>query len=301
MRGDSRQPEAPSTQPSSRRKTAAAPAARLGRAASGSPDRSVPAVRGRAKRTEELARLWKTYRRRRPRELRNRLVEQYLPLVRYTAERLKACLPVCVDLQELVSAGMVGLIEAVEKFEPERGFRFETFCLPRLRGAMFDEMRAADWVPRCLRSRVGRLTEADAELTAALRRRPSHEELAAHLGLSVEEYAELAGEAHIPTQLRLGGGPEEENDLSRLDSLADRTSRPPDAPVELDDLRDFAFRVLAGTEAYVVRRYYFEGRSMREIGAELKVTESRICQIHAAALECVRKHLRRKEHAVLAV
>src|SRR5215204_5816138 len=128
---------------------------------------------------ETLQRLWDDYQRDRPVELRNRLMENYLPLVRYNAERIWARLPDGVDLDDLISAGVFGLMDAIEAFDLDRGVKFETYCVPRIRGAMLDELRTMDWVPRLVRSKQSKMDAASKQLETALGRKPTHEELAA--------------------------------------------------------------------------------------------------------------------------
>src|SRR5579872_7103047 len=128
-------------------------------------------------------------------ELRNLLIEKYLPLVRYNAERVWAKLPDGVDLNDLISAGVFGLMDAIEAFDLTRGVKFETYCVPRIRGAMLDELRTMDWVPRLVRSKHTKLEEVRKGLEAELGRPPRADEMAARLNVSLEEYEKIAGDA----------------------------------------------------------------------------------------------------------
>src|ERR1700746_1333474 len=143
----------------------------------------------------DVQQLWRDYRAEPTVEMRNPLVELYLPLVKYNAERIWSRLPDGVDLDDLISAGVFGLMDAIEAFDLNRGVKFETYCVPRIRGAMLDELRTMDWVPRLVRSKASKLEEARKSLEAALGRPPNPDEMAAKLGISLEELNKLMGDA----------------------------------------------------------------------------------------------------------
>src|SRR5947209_11890796 len=143
----------------------------------------------------DVQQLWHDYRAQPTTELRNQLVEQYLPLVRYNAERIWSRLPEGVDLDDLISAGVFGLMDAIDAFDLERGVKFETYCVPRIRGAMLDELRTMDWVPRLVRSKASKLEEARKSLEAQHGRPPRPDEMAERMGVSIEEFEHLVGEA----------------------------------------------------------------------------------------------------------
>src|SRR6201987_5468302 len=143
----------------------------------------------------DIQQLWRDYRAQPTVDLRNQLVENYLPLVKYNAERIWSRLPEGVDLDDLISAGVFGLMDAIEAFDLQRGVKFETYCVPRIRGAMLDELRTMDWVPRLVRSKASRLEESRKALEAELGRPPRAEEMASRLGMSLEEFDKLAGDA----------------------------------------------------------------------------------------------------------
>src|SRR5262249_21273966 len=142
----------------------------------------------------DVPQLWKDYRARPTTELRNQLVELYLPLVKYNAERIWSRLPEGVDLDDLVSAGVFGLMDAIDAFDLERGVKFETYCVPRIRGAMLDELRTMDWVPRLVRSKASKLEETRKSLEAELGRPPRPDEMAQKLGVTIEEYEKMSGD-----------------------------------------------------------------------------------------------------------
>src|SRR5439155_22884891 len=143
----------------------------------------------------DIAQVWLAYRAEPTVELRNQLVENYLPLVKYNAERIWARLPDGVELDDLISAGVFGLMDAIDAFDLTRGVKFETYCVPRIRGAMLDELRTMDWVPRLVRSKASKLEAARKELEASLGRPPSSVELSTKIGISEEELQHLVGEA----------------------------------------------------------------------------------------------------------
>src|SRR5437867_12065790 len=143
----------------------------------------------------DVLQLWRDYRSEPTVELRNHLVERYLPLVKYNAERIWSRLPEGVELDDLISAGVFGLMDAIEAFDLERGVKFETYCVPRIRGAMLDELRTMDWVPRLVRSKHTKVEEASKSLEAEFGRPPSADEMASKLGVTLQEYEKMAGDA----------------------------------------------------------------------------------------------------------
>src|SRR5438067_13866623 len=143
----------------------------------------------------DVPQLWRDYRTAPTLDMRNQLVELYLPLVKYNAERIWSRLPEGVDLDDLISAGVFGLLDAIEAFDLQRGVKFETYCVPRIHGAMLDELRTMDWVPRLVRSKASKLEEVRKQLEADLGRPPRADELADKLGVSLEEFEHLVGEA----------------------------------------------------------------------------------------------------------
>src|ERR1700752_4583686 len=151
----------------------------------------------------DVQQLWRDYKAEPTVELRNQLVEMYLPLVKYNAERIWSRLPDGVDLDDLISAGVFGLMDAIEAFDLERGVKFETYCVPRIRGAMLDELRTMDWVPRLVRSKASKMEEARKTLEAALGRPPNPEEMCERLSVSVEEYYKMLGDATAVSQVSL--------------------------------------------------------------------------------------------------
>src|SRR5579859_4104117 len=178
----------------------------------------------------DVQQLWKDYRAEATVEMRNQLVELYLPLVKYNAERIWSRLPEGVDLDDLISAGVFGLMDAIEAFDLERGVKFETYCVPRIRGAMLDELRTMDWVPRLVRSKASRMEESRKALEAALGRPPRPDEMAEKLGISLQEYDRVAGDATAVSLVSLNKKWYETDsykDVREIDILEDKKAEDP--------------------------------------------------------------------------
>jgi RNA polymerase sigma factor for flagellar operon FliA len=243
------------------------------------------------KRREELDRLWRFFKETEDPEVRHQLIEAYLPLVRYTAERLKGKLPQIVDLREMISAGTVGLINAVDKFDPDRGIQFQTYCTMRIRGAILDDLRATDRVPRLIRSKAHRLERAKLALAFELGREPTDEETAERMGLTTEEYEELLKEIDVHTQMNIEAVHSDDTDdheVSRVELLEDRSRPHPLESLALREVREIATRGLSAKEKRVLTMYYFDNLTMKEIGAIMNISESRVCQIHAQVIRFLR-------------
>jgi RNA polymerase sigma factor for flagellar operon FliA len=220
---------------------------------------------------------------------RNALIEHFLPLVHAAAARLRGRVGRAVQTEDLVAAGVFGLIGAVESFDPSRGIRFSTFSAIRIRGAILDELRAVDWVPRLLRTRAKRLAVAARELMAELGRPPSEQELAVHMGLSDGEFLRVARAARSavlrplqPPSHRSGGLARRATgtDDRAMALPADRGAFDPSRPVQRNTLYELLTRSLSRAERLIVLLYYYEGLSMREIGKALDLSESRVSQMH---------------------
>ena len=225
---------------------------------------------------------------------RERLILHYAPLVKYVASRVATGLPASVDQADLVSYGMFGLIDALQKFEPGRGNKFETYAIPRIRGAIIDELRAMDWVPRSVRFKQREIEKALADLESMLKRQPSEKELAERLGMSLHELHEVITQISFVSVLALDEtvsvGADRGEKVSLVDTLADKGFDPVSG-VESQETRGLlaaAINELSEREKIVVTLYYFEGLTLAEIGEILGVTESRVCQIHTKAVGVLR-------------
>lgn len=230
---------------------------------------------------------------------REEIVHKYLHLVKYVAGRLSASLPPNVELSDLVNDGVLGLLDAIEKYDDSRGVKFETYAITRINGAILDALRTLDWVPRAVRQNARELERAHRELETKLGRAPSDEETAQHMGLSGDEFATLSrrvrGTAVLSLEERIPG--DRGNEISLADTIRDGTDvteeiAQREAYAELQE----AVKALPPQEASVIRLYYFEGKTLKDIKGVLGVSESRVSQIHAQAVI----HLRRALHALRA-
>jgi RNA polymerase sigma factor FliA len=246
---------------------------------------------------DELGMRWDAFKTSADAEAREKLILHYAPLVKYVASRVATGLPSSVDQSDLVSYGMFGLIDALEKFEPGRGNKFETYAIPRIKGAIIDELRAMDWVPRSIRFKARELEKAQADLEAMLKRQPTEEELAERLGVSRRELHDMLTQISFVSVLALdevvSAGADRGEQVSLIDTLADK-GIDPTGGVESQETRGLlaaAINSLSEREKIVVTLYYFEGLTLAEIGEILGVTESRVCQIHTKAVGGLRGQL----------
>jgi RNA polymerase sigma factor FliA len=246
---------------------------------------------------DELGKLWNGWKGSGSADSRERLILHYAPLVKYVASRVATGLPASVEQADLVSYGMFGLIDALGKFEPGRGNKFETYAIPRIKGAIIDELRAMDWVPRSVRFKARELEKAHADLEAMLKRQPTEKEMAERLGVSVRELHDVVSQISFVSVLALDEmvsvGADRGEQVSLLDTLADKNPDPTSG-VESQETRGMlaaAINSLSEREKIVVTLYYFEGLTLAEIGEILGVTESRVCQIHTKAVGGLRGQL----------
>jgi RNA polymerase sigma factor FliA len=250
----------------------------------------------------ELEGLWTEFKGSGSASARERLILHYAPLVKYVAGRLGAGLPQSVEQADLVSNGMFGLMDALEKYDRAREVKFETYAIPRIRGAILDELRAMDWVPRSIRFKAREVEKAHNQLEAKLGRAPTDPEVADQLGLDLEELHEVITQISLVSVMALeevvGGGDERGEQRSLLDTLADAAGSDPTAALEGHEMRGLlsaAINSLTEREKIVITLYYFEGLTLSEIGEILGVTESRICQIHTKAVGTLRNNLSDEE------
>lgn len=245
----------------------------------------------------DIADLWTRYKVEGEVDLRDSLILHYSPLVKYVASRVAVGLPQNVEQADLVSYGMFGLIDAIDKFEPGRGFKFETYAISRIKGAILDELRSIDWVPRSVRAKVRSIEKAFAKLEARLHRSPTDEELADELGWTALQYQQTlsqiatVGLAALDEILVVGGDRGES--LTLGDTIADASHGPMGAfeVAELRQLLAQAINTMPEREKIVLTLYYYENLTLQEIGKVLGVTESRVCQIHTKAVLQLRHRL----------
>ena len=238
----------------------------------------------------EVKQAWQTYIKTREPEIKNDLILHYLPLVRYNASRLALTLPPQVNINDLISSGVFGLISSIEKFKPDSGFQFKSFASHRIHGSMLDELRSLDWVPRSVRSKSKKVQAAYNEVQQQHGRFPTDDEVAEYLGISMEEFHELLEATKIVSLFSFDSkiNPSLLEDSPLLSELIKdpRISSPAQemAREELKQLLIHAIGELPKQEKTVLILYYYEELTLKEIGEVLGVTESRACQIHAKAI-----------------
>jgi RNA polymerase sigma factor FliA len=247
---------------------------------------------------EDIEQLWIEYKRDMSnQELRNRLVEMYLPLVKYNGERIWARLPEGVELDDLISAGVFGLMDAIDLFDLTRGVKFETYCVPRIRGAMLDELRTMDWVPRLVRSKASRLNEAVKTLEARLGRQPTEVELAQEMQISVPELEKMMLDANAVNLISLNKKWYETDsykDVREIDILEDKKGEDPTRRIQKNDLMRLVTKGLNRNERLIIILYYYEEFTMKEIGATLNLSESRVSQMHSSIVQRLQSQLSRR-------
>lgn len=244
--------------------------------------------------TVEIDGVWEHFHKSHEEKYRNTLMEHYRYLVRYTAERLHTKLPGKVELDDLISAGTFGLMDAIDAFDPGRGVKFETYCSPRIRGSILDELRSMDWVPRLVRARAHQLSRAKQSLEAHLGRKPRKEELAEEMSMNMEDFERLQQDADAIGIVSLNsqyGDEEGEKDIREIDIIKDRKSEDPPIEAQKRDLKDLLTKGLTRAERLIVVLYYYEEMTMKEIGATLDLSESRVSQMHSSILARLKAQL----------
>jgi RNA polymerase sigma factor for flagellar operon FliA len=223
-------------------------------------------------------------------------ISQLAPLVKRIAHHLLARLPACVQVDDLIQAGMIGLLDAVNRYEGSMGAQFEAYAAQRIRGAMLDELRQADWVPRGLRKKMRRIEAAVAALEQRLGRAPTEQQLAEELGMSLAEYQQTLFDARGAQLVYLEDFEKNDEDDTFLERYASDFKNDPLQELLNEDLRSALVRAideLPEREKLVMGMYYEEGLNLKEIGAVLGVSESRVCQLHTQAIARLRSRLRK--------
>lgn len=248
----------------------------------------------------DVERLWASYKDSASRDIRDQLILHYSPLVKYVAGRVAVGLPQNVEQADLVSYGIFGLIDAIEKFDLDRGFKFETYAIARIKGAILDELRSIDWVPRSVRAKARAIEKAYAKLEGELHRTPSDEELAVELDMSDDQLqatlSQISFIGLVALDEMLSGG-----DRGDAMTLGDTVADPGEGPVgayEVEEMRHIladAINRMPEREKIVLTLYYYEGLTLAEIGTVLGVTESRVCQIHTKSVLQLRSRLSASE------
>jgi RNA polymerase sigma factor for flagellar operon FliA len=247
-----------------------------------------------------IAELWEDYKSKSSHDVRERLILHYSPLVKFVAGRVAAGLPQNIEQSDLVSYGIFGLIDAIDKFDPARGFKFETYAISRIKGAIIDELRSIDWVPRSVRAKARAVERAYSKLENELRRSPDDKEVAAELDMNEEELNHLLSQVSFTGLVALDellgrqqGGEAGQASATVGDTIADRNHDPVEAfeVGEMKHLLADAINRMPDRERLVLTLYYYERLTLAEIGTILSVTESRVCQIHTKAILQLRGRL----------
>jgi RNA polymerase sigma factor for flagellar operon FliA len=248
--------------------------------------------------TEDMLELWKDFKQDLSnQELRNRLIEIFLPIVKYNGERIWARLPEGVELDDLISAGVFGLMDAIDSYDLSRGVKFETYCVPRIRGAMLDELRTMDWVPRLVRSKASKLNEAIRVLEARHGRPATDRELATQLELTIPELEKMILDANAVGLISLNKKWYETDsykDVREIDMLEDKRGEDPTRRIQKNDLMRLVTKGLNRNERLIIILYYYEEMTMKEIGHTLDLSESRVSQMHSSIVQRLQGQLLRR-------
>jgi RNA polymerase sigma factor for flagellar operon FliA len=245
----------------------------------------------------DIDRLWRSYKERGTRDERDRLILHYSPLVKYVAGRVAVGLPQSVEQSDLVSYGIFGLIDAIEKFDLDRGYKFETYAIARIKGAILDELRSIDWVPRSVRAKARAIEQAYGKLESELHRTPSDGELAGELDMTDDQLQAALSQISFIGLVALDemlASPDRGDSVTLGDMVPSDPDEAPGVAVEVEEMRHFlaeAVRRMPEREMTVLSLYYYEGLTLAEIGSVLGVTESRVCQIHTKAVLQLRSRI----------
>lgn len=249
----------------------------------------------------DVERLWASYKSGGSRDVRDQLILHYSPLVKYVAGRVAVGLPQNVEQSDLVSYGIFGLIDAIDKFDPERGFKFETYAIARIKGAILDELRSIDWVPRSVRAKARAIEKAYGKLEGELHRAPSDIELATELEMTDDQLQTALGQISfiglVALDEMLSGG-DRADSMTLGDTVASDPDEGPVAAFEVEEMRTIladAINRMPEREKIVLTLYYYESLTLAEIGSVLGVTESRVCQIHTKAVLQLRSRIAASE------
>ena len=230
-------------------------------------------------------------------KLRDQLIMDYAPLIRFVAQRIAARLPSNIDIDDLISAGVIGLMDAIEKYDPSRDNKFKTYAEFRIRGAILDELRSQDWVPRSVRDKAKKIERAYAELEQKFGRAVTDQEVSKALGIGIDEYYEMSSKVKSVTLLSIDelSGPNQQERKSLLDCLENINSKNPFAQLKSKGLKNVlvkSIEELPEKQKLVLSLYYYEDLNLKEIGRILEVTESRVSQLHTQAVEKLRARLK---------
>jgi RNA polymerase sigma factor for flagellar operon FliA len=251
----------------------------------------------------ELRELWSRYKKKGDEKARERLVLAYSPLVKFVAGRMSSGLPAHIEEADLISYGLLGLIGAIERFEPEREIKFETFAVARIKGSIIDELRSLDWVPRSVRAKAREIEAAHSKLERELGRTPTDEEVAGALDMSMDDFQEslvqISNSSLVALDELWAVSDASGDQVSLLDTMKDPSAVDPARELGVSELKDrlaHAISRLPEREKLVVALYYYENLTLREIGEVLGVTESRVSQLHTKAVLRLKARLQSDVH-----
>ena len=252
-----------------------------------------------APRTQDrpIQEIWIEYKKTESEQRRNDLMEHYLPLVKYNAERIHTKLPDEVDVEDLMSAGIFGLMDSIGSFDLERGVKFETYCAARIRGAILDELRSMDWVPRLVRARSSQVDQARKSLEMQLGRVPTDDEITKKLNVSKEEFSKIrkdAGAVGVVSLSRKWFETDSNKDVREIDVLEDPKQVDPLSATQRHDMKELITKGLSRAERLIVILYYYEQMTMKEIGLTLDLSESRVSQMHSSILARLKAQLQHR-------
>lgn len=247
----------------------------------------------------DIAEAWRLYKERGDLKARDQLILAYSPLVKYVAGRMSSGLPAHIEEGDLVSYGLLGLIGALERFDPSRNIKFETYAISRIKGSIIDELRALDWVPRSVRSWARKVEATVTRLENQLMRAPTDEETAAALAISVEEYQDILNQISCSSIVALDefwdSGYSGQDKVNLIDTIEDSEAPDPSRAYRIQAIKETltaAIQRLPEREKIVIGLYYYEGLTLKEIGEVLGVTESRVSQLHTKAILRLKGRLR---------
>ncbi len=254
--------------------------------------------------SEAVRKLWVEYKKNPTPALRNRLMEIYMPIVKHNAERIRTRLPGNVEIDDLLQVGAIGLMDAINGFDIDRGVKFETFCSARVCGAILDGLRSMDWVPRQVRTNATKMKEKIREMEGVLGRMPLDTEIAEELGMPLEEVQRIIRDTQMTTLTSLDKRWDQANDSSRnireIDVLVDKRSEDPGQKLQNSELIRVVTKGLSQSERLIIILYYYENLTMREIGLTLNLSESRVSQMHTSIMRRLQDQLANRKSELAA-
>lgn len=248
--------------------------------------------------TSHLEQVWKNYRETKDLKFRDDLLLFYAPLVKYVAGKISIGLPKSIDISDLISYGIFGLIDAIEKFDIDRKIKFETYAIPRIKGAIYDELRNQDWIPRSIRTRAKQIEKTYVELENRLQRVPSENEVAKELNITLEQMEDVLSQINsffvIAFEDVVNISNSRDESMQVVNMIKDESQDDPLTSIESEEVRNFlkvAISKLNDKEKSIISLYYYEGLTLKEIGDVLGITESRVSQIHSKLILRLRGYL----------